>query len=173
MKILVLSDSHRVKHKMLEVIDNLKDKIEAIIHLGDVLDDVEYIKENFPLLKIYYVAGNCDYGAMEQSQKLIEIGGKKIFITHGHIYNVKASLTRIAYAAEEKNADICLYGHTHFPIITKYGDMFIMNPGSISAPRGIDVCSYGIIDIDENGNVTPSIVGVFDKGIYKTIDVTR
>lgn len=173
MKILVFSDSHKVRLKMTEVIDNLKDKIDAIIHLGDVLDDVQYIKEAYPNIELFYVAGNCDFGAMEQSQRLIEIAGKKLFITHGHSYNVKAGLTRLAYAAEEKAADICLYGHTHFPIITKYGDMFIMNPGSISAPRGINICSYGIIDIDENGRITPSVVGVFDKGVYKPIDVTK
>lgn len=170
MKILVFSDSHRAMRNIYNVLERLDEKIDAVIHLGDVLEDVVSIKESYPALKLFYVAGNCDYGAMVESQKLIEIGGKKIFITHGHMYNVKASLSRLAYTALEKNADICLYGHTHLPLITKFDDMYVMNPGSISVPRGIPVCSYGIIDIDDDGRITPSVVGIY-KDNYKTMDV--
>lgn len=172
MKILVLSDSHRVMRNVYTVIEMLKDKIDAVIHLGDVLIDAEKIKEYYPNLKLFNVAGNCDFGTLEQSQKILEAGGKRIFITHGHRYNVKGSLSSLAYAALQDNADICLYGHTHFPLITKIDNLIIMNPGSISSPRGISVCSYGIIDIDKNGKITPSVVGIYDNK-FKTIDVTK
>lgn len=171
MKILVLSDSHRVMRNVYKVLDALKDKIDVLIHLGDVLEDTEKIKTAYPELKVICVAGNCDYGAMEESCKNTEIGGKSFFITHGHNYSVKSSLTRLAYAAMEQNADVCLYGHTHYPVITRNNNMIIMNPGSISAPRGISVCSYGIIDIDEKGRITPSVVGIFDNNIFKVINV--
>ncbi len=171
MKILVLSDSHGNMKNVYNVIDTLNGRIDMILHLGDFLRDAQKIKEFYPNIKLFNVAGNCDYGVSEQSSMVFEAQKKWFFITHGHRYNVKGGLDKIACAAMKSGADICIYGHTHFPLITKLDNMIIMNPGSISYPRGISVCSYGIVNI-EGDKIIPSVVGIYDDK-FKPINVTK
>ena len=85
--------------------------------------------------------------------RIVELCGKRIFITHGHRYDVNYSLMKLAYTALENGADICIYGHTHIPHLERYRDMYILNPGSLSRPRGGSGESYAVIDIDKSGNI--------------------
>ena len=85
------------------------------------------------------------------------IGGKRFFVTHGDMYSVNWGIDRLCYRGAEVLADVCVYGHTHIPLIDNYNGMIIMNPGSLSSPRGGSTYSYGIVKI-EDGIVTPSIV---------------
>ena len=48
-----------------------------------------------------------------EDEKIIEVCGKKIFITHGHFYGVKEGMQRLLYRGLELKVDIALYGHTH------------------------------------------------------------
>jgi hypothetical protein len=47
-------------------------------------------------------------------------------------------------------ADILLFGHTHIAEIVKNGSGYILNPGSISDPRGNSSESYAIIEINNS-----------------------
>lgn len=161
MKLLIISDTHRAIINPLNVLKKINKKINGVIHLGDGADDVTKLKNNYPELEFYNICGNCDFGSNIEQEKVIDLNGKRIFITHGHIYSVDFGLDRIYYAAQEKNADICLFGHTHKPLIEYADNILIMNPGSISKPRSSNICSYGIIDISDNGIITPSIVGIY------------
>ena len=53
--------------------------------------------------------------------------------------------------AKEKGIDIVLYGHTHTPDI-RYGDINVMNPGSLSRHGGSG-STYGLIDITQDGQI--------------------
>lgn len=167
MKILVVSDSHNNVNSIFNVIEKIKDKIEAVIHLGDMVSDARQIINKYPNLNVYYIKGNNDFVTNVNNEELIELGGKRIFITHGHRYNVYYGVDTLTYAGEEVKANICLYGHTHRSLITKFNGMLIMNPGSIAYPRGRTTPSYGILDIS-NEVVTPSIVGIYKDG-YRVI----
>ena len=112
MKILVFSDTHGDVTKMERAIRSHSDA-EAIIHCGDGETDVEYVKRNFPDRAFLNVKGNCDWGSSLDPTLEITLEGKKIFVTHGHLYNAKMGLQNLIYAGKEKNADIVLYGHTH------------------------------------------------------------
>jgi len=72
-------------------------------------------------------------------------------MTHGHEYKVKYSPEYLINNAKDKGIDIVLYGHTHNPDI-RYGDINIMNPGSLSRHGGSG-STFGLIDIAENGQV--------------------
>ena len=118
-------------------------------HLGDGHDDLERVRPQFPGLVMVGVAGNCDFLAPSgvPGTAVIELGGKKIFYTHGHNYRVKSGESFVEQAARARGADICLYGHTHIPCTDVRGGMYIMNPGSVGHPRdGRPTC--GIITID-------------------------
>mgnify|MGYP003319315646 CR=1 FL=1 len=78
------------------------------------------IRKNSRVLQlIKTVSGNCDMMSMEPPWRKIEVAGLRIFMTHGHLYDVKYGLERIAARAYADGADIVLFGHTHNPI-SKY-----------------------------------------------------
>lgn len=85
MKLIVFSDSHRRNSSdMLVIID--EEKPDAVLHLGDVVDDADDIRSVYPDLKVYNVRGNNDYGwrAQDVQDNLIVCAGQvKLFLTHG------------------------------------------------------------------------------------------
>ena len=132
MKILVLSDSHSSHRFMRECIEAVKP--DAVIHLGDFVRDGDAMKYEFPDLRFYQVAGNCDRGRvpMDFPEILIQkIGGAAIYMTHGHLQGVKLFLDKLILDGQRCGADIILYGHTHEPDCRKLPEgQWILNPGS-------------------------------------------
>jgi putative phosphoesterase len=162
MKILVFSDSHGVCGSMEREINRMKAAatINYIIHLGDLLRDIEYLLNKFPEIPVLNVAGNCDFTYnSKELEKYFEIGGKRFFILHGHTRNVKYSLEPLKNIAVQKSCDIVLYGHTHIPNEHYSDDVYIVNPGSISQDRSGRGNSYCVIDIQGN-DLCPNIVFV-------------
>lgn len=149
MKLLVISDTHGVLNRVYKVIDDIKNNISGVVHCGDIVDDVDVLKSRYKNLDFYNVKGNCDYGTGIPAESVFNIGGKKIFVTHGHNYSVNFNIDRLCYRGIELEADVCLFGHTHIPLIENYNGMVILNPGSLSAPRGGSKPCYGILTIED------------------------
>ena len=157
MKCLCFSDSHGSTYGISRALNMHKDA-EVIFFLGDGLSDMElflYNKER----AILAVRGNWDTSAilgdnLVKSLDFITLGGYKIAFTHGNLYGVKYGLDGVISLANEHNADIVLFGHTHQPlekyISTDEGGIYLFNPGSIGGGFGIKP-SYGIIDITDKG----------------------
>lgn len=147
MKILVISDTHGDTNKAEEAIKSNKE-INMIIHLGDYFRDAQKLSGMFPDIPVEYIYGNSDFMVENvPAEKMLEVCGKKIFITHGHRYSVKWDYGRLYKKAEELKADMILFGHTHVPEIIEKDDVFLLNPGSTSDPRDESDESYAIIDI--------------------------
>lgn len=163
MKILVLSDTHGDLTRVYAVLKKIRSEIDGIIHLGDVVPDMQQIIIDNPALKHWHIRGNCD-SAMVPSEEIIEIEDKKIFITHGHIYNVNSSYTTIYYKALQVGAAACLFGHTHIPLLDRGEDLILLNPGSISRPRGGNPPSYGILNIEKGKEIEAAVVGIYPLG---------
>ena len=160
MKILVFSDSHGKSSRMNDIIKSLHDEIELVLFLGDCIKDFEDFCYIYPKKQFIPVLGNCDFfNNSVPIERLVEIDGKKIFMSHGHRYGVKSGHEKIVSAAQKHNANICLYGHSHMPNNTFTNGIHLMNPGSISEPRGVDYPSYGVIEIVD-GRVDLRIVEV-------------
>ena len=150
MRVLVLSDTHRNMARVVALMKEIKNEIDIIIHLGDNTEDAEFIRRHYNL-PVYNVSGNCDSDISVPEDDLVFCGKKKIFITHGHRYGVKYGVTdNVIYRAMEAGADVCLFGHTHIPMHGNISGIEVMNPGSISLPRGGSNPSYGIINIIED-----------------------
>ncbi|MCM0650731.1 metallophosphoesterase [Clostridium swellfunianum] len=147
MKIAVISDTHRHRYSLNQIV-KLIDDTDMLIHLGDNVEDVETFQANYKG-KIINVRGNCDFTSFTPAERLEEIEGKKVYITHGHRYDVKYGLLKLKYRAKEVGADIVLFGHTHeFTEIYEDGIWFI-NPGSASLPRDSSK-SIVILEISHN-----------------------
>ena len=156
MRILVISDTHGDTNKAEEAIRSNKE-INLIIHLGDYFRDAQKLSNLFPNIPIEYIYGNSDFMIDDvPAEKMLDVCGKKIFITHGHRYSVKWDYDKLFKKAEELHADILLFGHTHIPDIVKRNQYYVMNPGSTSDPRDDSDESYAIIEID-NGKLAPKI----------------
>ena len=144
-KILVLSDSHSYFDKALKIFE--KEKPDIVIGAGDGIKDIEELSYIYPKAEYYMVKGNCDYfDRSHNEENLFEIDNIKIFLTHGHLYGVKRSLSSIKEIGKKSNASLIVFGHTHKPYIEKDGDMTLFNPGATEDGR------YGII-ILEKGNI--------------------
>jgi len=151
MKILVFSDSHGYCEKMTGIIKRFISEtgsLDYIIHLGDIVRDAEYLQEKFPDIPVLYVCGNCDFSLdRRDTEKEIDIGGKRFFILHGHTRNIKYSLDSVKSLAEQKKYDMILYGHTHTPKEDYHNGTYIVCPGSITYDRDGRGKSYCAIDI--------------------------
>lgn len=148
MRILILSDSHGDVASMLRAVERTRP--DQIIHLGDCWRDGEELKKQLPLLPVAQVLGNCDtwsfssppaqssgswsLGAQRTEQLLLTLDGHRVFLCHGHRYQVKSSLLALSYAAREAGAELCLFGHTHVPCLDTTEGLTLLNPGSIGRP---------------------------------------
>lgn len=156
MKIGVISDTHRYVWVIENAIKKIGD-VDVLVHLGDNVQDVKEIKKYYKG-KIINVKGNCDFAVDVPSEKIEVIGDKRVFITHGHRYDVKYDLSRIRYKALEIKADIVLFGHTHVSQIAYEDGIWFVNPGSPAVPRD-ELYSVAIIEI-KDGKINPGIKGV-------------
>ena len=147
MKICVFSDSHGYAGNMISAIE--LEKPELCFFLGDGERDIARVIEEYPDLPVYAVSGNCDFRTDFSSSLFCEVGGVKIFATHGHLSRVKYDydLETLTSQAAEAGADIALFGHTHCQHLSESRGVTLLNPGSIG--RGY-YPSYAVMTI-ENG----------------------
>lgn len=161
MKILFASDIHGSMHyaKILEDIIK-REEPDYIALLGDLL----YHGARNPLTedyspkgvteilnrykdKIVAVRGNCDSEVDKMvldfdimaDYTIVLAGRRKLFLTHGHIYNVENPPTLM-------ERDVLIFGHTHIPLAEKSSDYYVFNPGSITLPKENNPNSYGVYE---------------------------
>ena len=97
------------------------------------------------------VTGNCDYDPGYKKEQVVSIGDDVIYMTHGHLSNVRFGLTMLSLQAQEAGANIALFGHIHQAVAELDKNILFVNPGSISQPRGpVRIPSYAIIDSENN-----------------------
>ena len=163
MKLFFISDIHGSLYYLKKAIELYKEeKANYIILLGDALyhgprnplpedynpQEVANILNEYKE-KIIAVRGNCD---SEVDQMLIEYpmmadysiilyNNRRLFLTHGHIYNEK-NLPKLS------ENDVLVHGHTHIPVAKKHNKIYVLNPGSISLPRENIPNSYAILQDD-------------------------
>ena len=172
MKIGVISDTHGNVNAWRRATAHF-DGVDLIIHAGDVLYhpprlgwsegyDIPAFAEavNGSSVPIVFVQGNCDPHVYEElldtsvhaPNALVEHGGVRIFVMHGHLFGLKGQvMTReqMIEAGRRAGADYFVSGHTHVPVLDDVGGLVLMNPGSPSIPKfeisGEPAPSVGII----------------------------
>ena len=144
MRIIVFSDSHRDHKICTDVVNRIID-VDMILHAGDNSDDAKKISKQFQDITVSFVAGNCDFGDGAK-ELVIEAERKKIFLTHGHLYNVKNDIeyTSLFERAKELGCDCAVFGHTHLGLCDVRRGITLLNPGSIKYGR-----TFGVIEIED------------------------
>ena len=154
-KIMIVSDSHGNNQYLNKALEE-EGTFDLFLHLGD-LEGSEYFIESFVEGKKELIAGNNDYYVEYPNEKMIEVMGYRIWMTHGHRYQVYMGVSALREAGIQKGADIILFGHIHQPYLEQE-DTIILNPGSISLPRQSDrVPTYAVMEIDELGEISIEI----------------
>ncbi len=182
MKLFFISDIHGSLYYTRKALEAFKEeKADYIVILGDELYHgarnplpLEYNpKEVAESLneyadRIIAVRGNCDSEVDEMvldfpmmaTHSTILYNGRRLFLTHGHIYNGN-NLPKL------REGDVLFYGHTHVPKIEKKENVYVINPGSITLPKENTPNSYGVLEDDI------FIIKDFEGNVYKEIDLTK
>lgn len=129
MKVLLISDSHGDIKKLNKIYT--KEKPDIVIFSGDGAKDFEELSFEYPETKFIGVKGNMDFNYDMDIIKECEINGKKIFITHGHFYDVKRTYSVLIAESKRIGADIAVFGHTHKPLNESFEGVRLFNPGSV------------------------------------------
>ena len=129
-RVAVLSDSHRDQFSLGRLLDAMGE-IDAACFLGDVASDAAYLRLRLAAMAgkppLYAVRGNNDYASALPDELVCEVGGKRLYLTHGHLC---ASLLSLSLRAKERGADAALFGHTH-EAMNEYADgVLLLNPGA-------------------------------------------
>ncbi|WP_418790777.1 metallophosphoesterase [Phosphitispora sp. TUW77] len=149
MRIGVVSDTHGKAHLFREAVKQMG-TVDLLIHAGDHFSDAVTMGKEIGI-KLVAVTGNCDWHDSGPDEEELDIMGYKILVTHGHKYGVKRDNAKLIKKLREGKYNLIVYGHSHFPEITRLADGILLNPGSVSFPRRGSRCSYAIVLIDKNG----------------------
>jgi putative phosphoesterase len=101
-------------------------------------------------------ASNLDFLAGVPTRLELTLGGRRLLMVHGspwapHNDYLYESSPGWARCEEDDLADILVVGHTHVPMAVRKGRTLVVNPGSVSEPRGPSPDrrgSYAIVDTD-------------------------
>ncbi|MGZ0086608.1 metallophosphoesterase family protein [Caldibacillus thermoamylovorans] len=143
MKAIIVSDSHGLTDELAQIAARHRHEADLFIHCGDS----ELAVEAEEIAPFAVVRGNCDWAAFP-NERMVEAAGIRFLITHGHLYGVKTSLSRLSERAEEAGADVICFGHSHLAGVEKMGGRLFINPGSIALPRGRTEKTYAVLSID-------------------------
>ena len=182
-KVFIASDIHGSAwfcRKMLEAYE--KEQAGRMILLGDLLyhgprNDLpkEYApKEVIDLLnahkhEICAVRGNCEaevdqmvleFPVMADYMVLVLPDSPVIYATHGHIWNAQNLPPLMA-------GDVLLHGHTHLLGAEMADEHWIINPGSVSIPKGGNPPSYAVL---ADGIFT---IKELDGSVIREVDLRR
>lgn len=159
-RIGVVSDTHG-SLSALDACIRAAGKVDGWFHLGDYASDAKRLGE-LSGLPVFSVLGNCDGGYSREaeenslfapqkrvvSERVVTVEESRIFLCHGHLYDVDMGTLALSYRAEELGCAAALYGHTHRGELSAFGRVLVLNPGSPSRPRGFAKPSFAVLEAD-------------------------
>lgn len=154
----VFSDSHGDQKALFQLLENMG-MIDAACFLGDIARDADFLRDAMRVMPhqppLYAVRGNNDFVTSLPENLLIELGGTRIWMEHGHRC---AGGLALAYRAMENHAEIALFGHTHEPFCQYVNGILLLNPGSAG-----NYC---------RGGAARASLLTIDRGLFHVDDVT-
>jgi hypothetical protein len=109
--------------------------VELILHAGDV-GGQSILVELATIAPVRAVFGNTDSPGEPglDGRLLVEIEGVSIHVSHGHEVGAPTPQKLLA----RYTADVIVYGHTHKPLVERFGPRLVVNPGA-AGPRRFDL----------------------------------
>ena len=160
--IAIISDTHDDISMVKQVLG--RDHIDYMIHLGDNVEDVSRILNEFPELKLFYIKGNHDEDPELLAEAIFEICGLKIYATHGHLFDSKKEHDGLIARGREYGANVVLFGHSHIQKVFEKDDVLVINPGSLSESRDKNIAGRYEKKYKKFSKLYPNL-----KNLYKEI----
>jgi uncharacterized protein len=129
---------------------------DLILHAGDIVA-ASVLMELRRLGPVEAVYGNMDEPSLRETlprQQVVDAGGARIGMVH--VPGPRAGREE-RLAARFPGCRAVVYGHTHVPQVERYGDVWILNPGSPTERRGAPVHSMLVLTI-EGREIRPELV---------------
>jgi len=145
MQIVVISDTHG-RNEVFQEIRSRHPMASAFLHCGDSETD-EVNLDGF-----VSVQGNNDYYTSYPSERVIDLGEVRIYMTHGQYLRHHNRTETLIQRAKDHECKIVLTGHTHVYNVEKKDGILLVNPGSLYHNRDMTLPSYALITI-ENGKI--------------------
>ncbi|CAM3821573.1 metallophosphoesterase family protein [Alkalicoccus chagannorensis] len=146
MKLLIMSDSHGWDQEVKEVVERHRSEVDGIFHCGDS----ELSAASAALQDVQTVRGNCDMDHHLPNEISETVEGLRVFAAHGHLLSVKTTSMNLLYKADEEQADLVCFGHTHTPTAVQSDGTVLINPGSMRLPRQYPEGTYVLAE--KNGS---------------------
>ncbi|WP_318765848.1 metallophosphoesterase [Lactiplantibacillus carotarum] len=132
MQCLVVSDSHGDRDILVQLLNAYRGKVDAFFHCGDS----ELQHDDAVFNDMHVVTGNMDFDPQLPDDVQVTVAGVPVYMTHGHLVGVNLSLTHLIANARAAGAQLAFFGHTHQLGVERHDGILVLNPGSISYPRG-------------------------------------
>lgn len=132
MDYLLVSDAHGDIGILRQLFSTYRGKVTAMFYAGDS----ELLARDSVFNDVQTVGGNMDYDPAFSEDVLYVDDLSRIFMAHGHLYDTNYTLDALLAAGQKRDADFIVTGHTHQLGVEWFGNTLVINPGSISAPRG-------------------------------------
>lgn len=163
-KILLVSDSHGDLDALAAALKS-GGTCDRAVFLGDGAADIESLSQrgiSWPPLAA--VKGNVDLRSSLPEALMMEECGLRILITHGHRQGVQHGLGGLVAGARISGAQAAFFGHTHHPCLGRAGGLILVNPGSLSRPRGPSEGSFAIVELGPEGFASADFFMILKKG---------
>lgn len=150
MRLLVVSDTHGDSQGLVAVLRVLGRSVGALIHLGDGSNDLKAAaRTGVPMPPVFGVRGNMDSEATQPLARILDAGGLSVLTVHGHRFPLGEGTAALAHAARDAGAQAVFFGHTHVPLVDEREGVLVLNPGSLSRPRGPWGPSFAVVEARE------------------------
>jgi putative phosphoesterase len=153
MKIGVIADTHipdRTGDIPQQIMENFKNA-DMIIHAGDLVNLSVLDKLQTVCKDIRAVYGNMDSDDVRKKlpqKQLIKVGNYNIGVMHGY-GNLNKLMDFMAEQFKNDNVDLIIFGHSHYALNEKKGNILYFNPGSPTDKIFAPYNSYGLIEIND------------------------
>jgi putative phosphoesterase len=132
--------------------------VDLVLHLGDLTDAV--VLDLFDAIApTEAVAGNNDAPDLTARlgiRRIVEVGGARIGMTHGHLGRGRTTRDRAVSQFPDDDLDVLAFGHSHIPLLERVGSTLHLNPGSPTDKRRQPRFSYAVLDVHD-GEVTADL----------------
>lgn len=179
MLIGLISDIHCNVTALQTAVDELRPGVDEMLVAGDALYEYRFSNEVLECIRdnqMRYIIGNHErvllgpHGERARGAATVresnlaflssvpsrirtKIGGKDVLIVHGspwEPYNQYLNASSPEFdRCEELDADIVILGHTHIPMVQRFGRTLVVNPGSLGnsrEPGHSGTVSYATLD---------------------------
>lgn len=133
MKILIIADTHGSDHRFARVREAVG-SYDLLLHAGDLEGSEDYYRAHAGT-PFFCVAGNNDLFSPAPSERLLDLEGLRLFLTHGHRQHLYRGTEELCREAHLRGAQIVVFGHTHRPLAEHQDGLLLLNPGSLTYPR--------------------------------------